>query len=235
MSGHIGDLERKDIYESYRENIEHLINAVGVTPQAVIHDMHPDYLSTRFALEYFPQEKIAVQHHHAHILSAMAEHNLNSETVGIALDGTGYGADGTIWGGEILIADRSSFERYAHFQQIPLPGGDAAAKEPWKMTISFLTVSFPENYETIIEEIIKRRPASLLNSADKRVLILQMIEKKINTPLSSSAGRLFAAVSALLGLREISSYEGEAESVLEWHSSAVNTTEAYTFLYTDES
>jgi len=235
MSGHIGDLERKDIYESYRENIEHLINAVGVTPQAVIHDMHPDYLSTRFALEYFPQEKVAVQHHHAHILSAMAEHNLNSETVGIALDGTGYGADGTIWGGEILIADRSSFERCAHFQQIPLPGGDAAAKEPWKMALSFLTASFPENYETIIEEIIKRRPASMMNSADKRVLILQMIEKKINTPLSSSAGRLFAAVSALLGFREISSYEGEAESILEWHSSTANTTEAYSVPGSGES
>lgn len=235
ISGHIGDLERKDIYESYRENIEHLINAVGVTPQAVIHDLHPDYLTTRFAIEYFPQEKIAVQHHHAHILSAMAEHNLNSETVGIALDGTGYGADGTIWGGEILIADRSSFERHTHFQQIPLPGGDAAAKEPWKMALSFLMASFPENYETIIEEIVKRRPASMMNAADKRALILQILEKKINTPLSSSAGRFFAAVSALLGLREISSYEGEAESVLEWHSSAANTTDAYTFFYADES
>jgi hydrogenase maturation protein HypF len=227
MSGHIGDLGQKDIYESYRENIEHLINAIGVTPRAVIHDLHPDYLSTRFALEYFPQDKIAVQHHHAHILSAMAENNINSETVGIALDGTGYGADGTIWGGEILIADRSSFKRYAHFQQIPLPGGDAAAKEPWKMTLSFITSSFPENYETIIEEIIKRRPSSMLNSADKRALILQMIEKKINTPLSSSAGRLFAAVSALLGFREISSYEGEAESVLEWHSAAADTADLY--------
>jgi hydrogenase maturation protein HypF len=227
MSGHIGDLEQKDIYESYRENIEHLIRTVGVIPQSIIHDLHPDYLSTRFALEYFPQEKIAVQHHHAHILSAMAENNLNSETVGIALDGTGYGTDGTIWGGEILIADRSSFNRHAYFQQIPLPGGDAAAKEPWKMTLSFLSASFPENYETIIDEIIERRPSSMLNSADKRALILQMIEKKINTPLTSSAGRLFAAVSALLGFREISSYEGEAESVLEWHSSTAGTTEAY--------
>jgi hydrogenase maturation protein HypF len=227
MSGHIGDLEQKDIYESYRENIQHLIQAIGIMPQAVIHDMHPDYLSTRFALEYFPQEKVAVQHHHAHILSAMAEHNLDCETVGIALDGTGYGPDGTIWGGEILIANRSNFERYTHFQQIPLPGGDAAAKEPWKMAISFLKISFPENYQTIIEEIIKRRPASMMNSAEKRVLILQMIEKRINAPLSSSAGRLFAAVSALLGMREISSYEGEAESVLEWHSAASNTAETY--------
>lgn len=231
ISGHIGDLEQRDIYNTYRENIEHLIKVLGIKPKLVIHDLHPDYLSTRFANDYFDGEKTAVQHHHAHILSAMAENGIDGETLGIALDGTGYGTDGTIWGGEVLIADRYGFERYAHFQPVPLPGGDSAAKEPWKMALSNIKASFPENYNSVVEEIIRRRPESMMSTNDKRELIFQIIDKKINAPLTSSAGRLFAAVSALLGLREISSYEGEAESVLEWYSSGDETDETYSVRY----
>jgi hydrogenase maturation protein HypF len=227
VSGHIGDLEQKEILDCYRENIEHLIRVIDIKPKIIIHDLHPDYLSTRFALDYPDCDKAAVQHHHAHVLSAMAEHKIDGEVIGIALDGTGFGDDGTIWGGEILVADRTYFERIMNFKPVPLPGGDAAAREPWKMAFSYIRSSFPDSFDSIIKAFIKKSPISLMNSDEKRSMIDSMIRQKINSPLSSSAGRLFAAISALLGLKETVSYEGEAESILEWSSAFSNTKDSY--------
>lgn len=229
ISGHIGDLEQKEIYDSYCENIKHLQTVLGLKPEVIIHDMHPDYLSTRYAQEYEGCERTAVQHHHAHILSAMAEYQINDEVIGIALDGTGYGTDKTIWGGEILIADRSEFTRFSHFEQIPLPGGDAAAKEPWRMALSCIQKAFPDKYNEIINSVAEKHPAGMIKADESGMLISSMVAKGINSPLSSSAGRLFAAVSALLGLKETASYEGEAESVLEWKSSFSKNDQYYPY------
>jgi hydrogenase maturation protein HypF len=219
ISGHIGDLEQKDTFDAYIGNINHLLRLLKIEPELVLHDLHPDYLSTRFAKGYTAGEKIAVQHHHAHTLSCMADNGIDDDVISIALDGTGYGSDGTIWGGEILIANRGEFERYAHFLPLPLPGGDSAAKEPWRMALSYILNSYPENYDDVFKEIVMRRPDSQLVDSSNTELIIQMIQKRINSPLTSAAGRLFGAVSALLGIKEIATFEGEAEMALEWVSS----------------
>ncbi len=224
-SGHIGDLEDAKTYDAFIENIEHLKSVLHIKPELIAHDLHPDYLSTRYALEQDSIETAGVQHHHAHILSCMAEHKIDEPVLGLALDGTGYGTDGTIWGGELLIAERDRFERLAHLKPIPLPGGDAAAKEPWRMAVSFIKDAYGDEADAIITRLSEE---SLLNApADQVSLIMQMLEKKINSPLTSSAGRLFAAVSAILGIRNIATFEGEAEMSLEYFASRSETTEAW--------
>jgi hydrogenase maturation protein HypF len=168
-----------------------------VKPEVVAHDLHPGYLSTKFAEKFSGVVKIPVQHHHAHIASVMAEHNLREPVIGVALDGTGYGTDGTIWGGEFLVADRNDFERIAHFKQYALPGGDKAVEEPWRMAAS---VMLAEN---------------LCEATGKLLPIQKMIEAGFNSPVTSSAGRLFDAVAALLGLCDIATYEAQAAIRLE--------------------
>lgn len=192
LSQHIGDLKEYKTHEYFTDEIAEWQRLIRVTPVTVAHDLHPGYRTTRWT-QAQSGKLIAVQHHHAHIASVMAEHNLHGEVIGVALDGTGYGTDGTIWGGEFLVATRADFERVAHFKQYPLPGGEKAIEEPWRMAAS---VSLAEGL-----------------GGDER--IQSMITNGFNSPLTSSAGRLFDAVSALLGLCDVATYEAQAAIRLE--------------------
>lgn len=215
LSQHIGDLTNYEALEFYKESLKNLKNSFRAGPVIIAHDMHPDYLSTKFAHEYAALEKIAeemvmpVQHHHAHIVSCMAEHGLHKEVIGVAFDGTGYGTDGKIWGGEFLAASRKGFVRKAHMEYLPLPGGDRAVKEPWRMGLSYLSHAFGDGMYDAHPGFFER-----LNGRDVTT-VLQMIRGNINSPLTSSAGRLFDAVSSIIGLRDRITFEGEAAIALE--------------------
>lgn len=209
LSQHIGDLENLETLRSFQHAIEHLKRILEVEPVCIAHDLHPDYLSSQWALNQKGVPLLAVQHHHAHIASVMAEQKLSGPVLGLALDGTGYGTDGTIWGGEILRVDGDHFERLGHFRRMPLPGGDRAVREPWRMALSSLWALDPENTERTFPDFFSRwKP-------DKARIVLQMIRKGVNTPLTSSCGRLFDAVSGLIGLRESITYEGQGAIELE--------------------
>ena len=146
LSQHIGDLENAESYSFFEEAIEHLQRILEITPVAIAYDLHPNYFSTRWALAQSGLPQIGVQHHHAHIASCMAENHLEDRVIGIALDGTGYGTDGRIWGGEVLLADYGGFERAAHLAYVPLPGGEAAIREPWRMAVSYLVHHFGSDF-----------------------------------------------------------------------------------------
>jgi hydrogenase maturation protein HypF len=203
LSQHIGDLKDYKTYSYFSCEIESWKHLMRVEPQVIAHDLHPGYLSTRFAAITRIPNKIGVQHHHAHIASVMAEHDLHDPLIGVALDGTGYGTDNTIWGGEFMVADRSDFERVAHFKTYRLPGGDKAVEEPWRMAVSVLTS------EGLDEAGMQRLPTV------KRCLVEKMAKAGFNSPLTSSAGRLFDAVAAILGLCDVTSYESQAAIRLE--------------------
>jgi hydrogenase maturation protein HypF len=210
LSQHIGDLKDYKTYEHFSREIASWQELMRVEPEVVAYDLHPAYLSTKFAQKIDGIAKIGVQHHHAHIASVMAEHDLHEPVIGVALDGTGYGNDGTIWGGELLVADRVDFERVAHFKQYALPGGDKAVEEPWRMAASMLLA------EGLCEVTPKVRP------------IQKMIEAGFNSPLTSSAGRLFDAVAVILGLCDEASYEAQAAIRLETAADA-HVSEYYPF------
>ncbi len=199
LSQHIGDLENLDAYDFFQMTIQHLERVFETTPKLIVHDMHPGYLSTQWAKVQTDIPILAVQHHHAHMASCMAEHQLDEPVIGIALDGTGYGTDGTIWGGEVLIGDYSAFRRYAYFEPLPLPGGDAAVKAPWRTAVSYLHHAFDGDLPEL----------DFLKSHDPTPII-EMIEKQINSPLTSSCGRLFDAVASMCGGRQTIHYEGQA-------------------------
>ena len=213
LSQHIGDLENLETLHSFEHAIRHLERILEVRPECIAHDMHPDYLNTQWALERNDLPLIAVQHHHAHIASVVAERRLSGPVLGLALDGTGYGEDGTIWGGELLLVEEDRFERLGHFRQVPLPGGNRAIKEPWRMALSYLWSMDPENVSSTFGDILDRWPG------DHVRIVRQMLDRGLNAPLTSSCGRLFDAVSALAGLRNSVNYEGQAaiefEQVLE--------------------
>ena len=203
LSQHIGDLKDYKTYDYYSCEIESWKQLMRIEPKVIAHDLHPGYLSTRFAALTPIPHKIGVQHHHAHIASVMAEHDLHEPVIGVAFDGTGYGTDDTIWGGEFMVADRCDFERVAHFKQYRLPGGDKGVEEPWRMAVSVLT-------DEGLDEAAMRKL-----SPAKRRFVQKMIETGFNSPLTSSAGRLFDAVAAILGLCDVTSYEAQAAIRLE--------------------
>jgi hydrogenase maturation protein HypF len=211
QSQHLGDLESPTALGFFTESLHHLMRTFQIEPGTVVHDLHPGYLSTSWAKEHARDHglaAIAVQHHHAHIAACMAEHGLTGPVLGLALDGTGYGTDGRIWGGEVLIARLDSFERFAHLEYIPMPGGDAAVKEPWRMALGALhTAGFDVNSEQI-QRLLGVQPG------DARVVI-RMIERKINSPQTSSLGRLFDAVAAVVLGRRLVDYEAQAAIELE--------------------
>lgn len=209
LSQHIGDLENLETLEFFAEVIEHLKRILEINPRVIAYDLHPEYLSTKYALAQNNTAKYGIQHHHAHIVSCMAEHGLDKEIIGLAMDGTGYGTDGAIWGGEILIARWDSFERAGHLDYVPLPGGAAAIKEPWRMAVSYLYQTYGEDFLSLDIPFVKNQEPQTLS------LLTAAIKKKINTPLTSSCGRLFDGVSALLGLRDKIAYEGQAAVELE--------------------
>jgi len=207
VSQHIGDMENAETLESYERTIELYKHLFRVEPQLVAYDLHPEYLSTKFAME-LDLPKVGVQHHHAHIVSVTAERGIDSPVIGVAFDGTGYGTDGTIWGGEILIADWQGFTRAAHLAHMPMPGGAAAVRRPARMAVGALLAA----------NLLHHPGAAPLLSrlADgEETLLRTMVEKRVNTPATSSMGRLFDAVAALIGIRDNAAYEGEAAIELE--------------------
>jgi len=209
LSQHIGDLENLATYEFLEMTVEHMKRILDIDPEKVAFDLHPDYLSTQYARKLTGIEKIPVQHHHAHIVSCMAENRIDGPVIGLSFDGTGYGSDGHIWGGEILITETHRFERIAHLSYIPMPGGAAAVKEPWRMGVSYLYDTFGIGFFDLDLPLVKDA------DHEKIRVIREMIDRKINSPLTSSLGRLFDGVAAILGLRKKVHYEGQAAMELE--------------------
>ncbi len=206
ISQHLGDLDNAPTLEHYQQVSEHFQRFFDVRPEIVAHDMHPDYRSTRFAQSLGSPQVIPVQHHHAHIASCMAENKLDGEVIGVALDGTGYGTDGCIWGGEFMVADYEGFQRAAHLSYVPIPGGEAAIKRPGRMALSYLLQAFGDSLESGLVPGL---------SPEEEYAVRAQIERGLNAPLTSSAGRLFDAVSALLGICPDVTYEGQAAIELE--------------------
>jgi hydrogenase maturation protein HypF len=216
QSQHLGDLENLTGLEFFKESLAHLMHTFEIEPETVVHDLHPGYLSTTWAKEWAAERglrTIAVQHHHAHVAGCMAEHGLTGPAIGLALDGTGYGTDGKIWGGEVLIArlgfaSSAGFERFAHLEYVPMPGGDAAVKEPWRMALGALHAA---GFDVESEQIVK-----LLGAAASEARVLRkMVERGINSPMTSSLGRLFDAVAAVVLNRRVVDYEAQAAIELE--------------------
>ena len=203
LSQHIGDLENYETLVFFEETLANLKKLFRVNPQAVAHDLHPGYLSTKYALGLEGLPKVGVQHHHAHIASCMAENGLAGEVIGVAFDGTGYGTDGAIWGGEFLVAGYGGFERRAHLRYVALAGGDAAVRQPWRPALAYLMDTFGLD-------------AAFERAAPEHVRVVRrMIAAGINTAQTSSCGRLFDAVASLLGLRQEVNFEGQAAIELE--------------------
>jgi hydrogenase maturation protein HypF len=182
-----------------------------IEPEVVVHDLHPGYLSSTWAREWAAERKlplIAVQHHHAHVAGCMAEHGLEGPVIGLALDGTGYGTDGKIWGGEVLIARLDGFERFAHLDYVPMPGGEAAIKEPWRMALAHLRAA---GFDVGSGEML-----GLVGATENEARVLErMMERGVNAPFTSSLGRLFDAVAAVVLGRRIVDYEAQAAIELE--------------------
>ncbi|MGA2192562.1 MAG: carbamoyltransferase HypF, partial [Nitrospirota bacterium] len=233
MSQHIGDLTNYEAMNFFEETLWNLKRTFRADPQILAHDMHPDYMSTRFAKDYncggAPCTLIPVQHHHAHIASCIAENGHEGKVIGIAFDGTGYGTDGRTWGSEFLIADLSGFERFAHFDYVPLPGGDKAVREPWRLAFSYLVKYFgPEG-----ADIFARLKAGAIDAREIE-LVLSMLVKKINSPESCGMGRLFDAVSSLIGILDTITFEGEAAISLEMAADAsAGETSGYPYAITE--
>jgi len=219
ISQHIGDLENLATYEFFQKTVAHMQRILEVRPEIIACDMHPDYLSTRWAEEQADIPNVKVQHHHAHIVSCMAEHKLDGTVLGVSCDGTGYGPDGTVWGGEVLVADVRNYERAAHLACVPMPGGAAAIKEPWRMAVSYLQDAFGEGLWSLELPVLREA------GADKVRLMLAMGAKRINSPLTSSLGRLFDGVAAIASLRTRVTYEGQAAMELEM--AAADETESF--------
>jgi hydrogenase maturation protein HypF len=209
LSHHIGDMENYETLRSFEEGAAHFEKLFRVTPQAIAYDLHPNYLATRYALERAEREGIpavGVQHHHAHIAAVLAEHRHPGDrpVIGVSFDGAGYGDDGAIWGGEFLLADYAGYERPYHLRYVPLPGGDKAVKEPWRLALAWgmsAECGMGNAEWGVAPEVIE--------------VVRHQIEKGINAPLTSSMGRLFDAVAALAGVRQTVNYEAQAAMELE--------------------
>ncbi len=221
-SQHIGDLENLEAFDFFKSTVAHMEDIVQVEPQVVAHDLHPDYLSTQFARERAAEKKIAVQHHHAHIASCLGEAGIDGPVIGFSLDGTGYGPDGTVWGGEILIATRRDFKRAGHIETVLMPGGEKAVREPWRMALSHVVNAMEKGaldagiLDAGAQAASDSALASLLVRPSEEVRVVrQALKKRINCPVTSSCGRLFDAVSALCGVRRRVSFEGQAAIELE--------------------
>jgi hydrogenase maturation protein HypF len=254
VSHHIGDLENAETLRSFTEGIGHFTRLFDITPEVVAYDLHPEYLSTKYALDLEGVDLVGVQHHHAHIASCLADNGIDRSTdgpvIGVAFDGTGYGTDGTIWGGEFLIADLAKFLRVGHLAQVPMPGGAAAIRQPWRMAAAYLDVlstaglaipATPADAPGPVRvgsasPVVLANPADrpgavragasaagldvaslpvARRNADRWDTVVAMARRRVNAPLTSSAGRLFDAVAAILGVRDEITYEGQAAIELE--------------------
>ena len=223
VSQHVGDLETQEAFESFRTTQRDLQALYRLDPRYRICDLHPDYLSTKEAKAQ-GTDVIEIQHHYAHIAACMAENEIEPPALGVAWDGTGFGTDGTIWGGEFLVVTEDSFVRAASLRPFRLPGGDRAVKEPRRSALGILfeifgSAQFDDSAHKILETF----------EIGERFILRQMLEKGINAPVTTSAGRLFDAVAAILGIQTISRYEGQAAMELEFLTSGVTMEESYPF------
>jgi hydrogenase maturation protein HypF len=211
QSQHLGDLENVPGLEFFEESLAHLMRTFEIEPETVVHDLHPGYLSTGWAKEWAAERGlrlVGVQHHHAHVAGCMAEHGLEGEAIGLALDGTGYGTDGRIWGGEVLLARLDRFERFAHLEYVPMPGGEKAIREPWRMALGALHAA---GFDVASREVM-----GLLGATEQEARVLRrIVERGVNAPLTSSLGRLFDAVAAVVLQRRVVDYEAQAAIELE--------------------
>jgi hydrogenase maturation protein HypF len=226
LSQYIGDLNNQATLEYYEEALERMKRVLNVKPEIVAYDLHPDYLATRFAKGLPTEGKIGVQHHHAHIASVMAEHHLEGPVIGVSFDGTGYGTDGQIWGGEFLLAEEGLFERLGHLAYVPMPGGEAAILEPWRMAISYMQLS-----GFLVEECRNLLPGI---EEESLKVVFRLAETRFNSPLTSSAGRLFDAAASLLGFQGQVTYEGQAACELEALAESAVGCEPYPFVRVGE-
>jgi hydrogenase maturation protein HypF len=221
LSHHLGDLDHLEAYRAFERDIALYEQLFSLRPSCIAHDQHPDYASTRYARRRAADNgvpAIGVQHHHAHMASCMAEHGLADPVIGVTFDGTGFGPDGAVWGGEFLVGDFDGFKRAAHFRYVPMPGGELAARHPWRMAAAHLmdaraTCAAYEN----------RLPAALLRT------VRRMLERQFNSPMTSSVGRLFDAVASLAGVRDSTSHEGQAAMQLEWLAATAAADQPYPF------
>jgi hydrogenase maturation protein HypF len=225
---HIGDLEHYPALAAYRGGIEHFERLFALGPEIVAHDLHPDYASTAYALERDGVETTGVQHHHAHLAACLAEHGLEGPAVGAIYDGSGYGGDGTIWGGEVLVGDLVSYERSASLRAVRMPGGAAAVREPWRMACAWLADAYGEP---------RPLPASLAGAVDpvRWEQVGRIARSPQVSPETSSMGRLFDAVAALCGLRAVATYEGQAAVELEGCCAAAAAGEGYALPLVEDS
>jgi hydrogenase maturation protein HypF len=207
VSHHIGDLENYETFRSFTDGVGHFRRLFAVEPEVVAHDLHPEYLSTKYALELDGVELEGVQHHHAHVAACLADNGEPGPVIGVAFDGLGYGADGTIWGGELLVADLEGFRRAGHLEVVPMPGGAAAIREPWRMAAAWLDAAFGGQ--------VPERLAVAGRNLDRWEQVVALARSGTASPATSSAGRLFDAVSAILGVRDTVNYEGQAAVELE--------------------
>ncbi len=212
LSTHIGDLENYETLDFYIKEIERFKKLCSVKPEIIVYDLHPEYLSTKYALSLGNVKKIPVQHHHAHIVSCMAENKISQKVIGVAFDGTGYGEDKAVWGGEFLLTDLKGYQRVAHLKYVPMPGGEMAIKKPWRMAVSYLYACYGADFLNLDLEFVKKI------NLNKWAVIKKMLDQRINLYPTSSAGRLFDAVSVLLRWRERTNYEGQPAVELEMMS-----------------
>lgn len=206
VSHHIGDLQNYETLESFADGIAHFERLFGVRPEVIAHDLHPEYLSTKYALEHEELEPIGVQHHHAHLAACLAEHGERGPAIAAIYDGTGYGTDGTIWGGELLVGDLFGFDRAGHLLPVRLPGGERAIREPWRMACAWMQAA---GCEEPVGEIVR------LIEPDRWRAVAQLARSGVASPETTSVGRLFDAVAALCGVRLTVNYEGQAATELE--------------------
>jgi hydrogenase maturation protein HypF len=209
LGPHIGDLDSVSVFRDYEAAIARMAQFLDVTPGIVAHDLHPDYLSTRYALGVPGVVTVAVQHHHAHVASAMAEHGLRGQVLGLAFDGTGHGADGAAWGGELLLADYADFTRLATFRPIALPGGDMAIRQPWRTALAMVDDAFRG------EAPLEGFPVFRRMAHPDVDIVLRMIHRSLNAPPAHGVGRYFDAFGALLLGRPYASFEGQIAMELE--------------------
>jgi hydrogenase maturation protein HypF len=206
VSPHIGDLANHETLRAYTEGIAHFCRLFDVRPEIVAHDLHPEYLSTKYAAERADRHLVGVQHHHAHIAACLADNGEPGPVLGVAFDGLGYGSDATMWGGELLVADLADFERVGHLSPVPMPGGAAAVREPWRMAAAYLDAVFGTGVPELA--VVRRH-------GERWAPVVAVARSGLGAPRTSSAGRLFDAVAAILGVRDTVSYEGQAAIELE--------------------
>jgi hydrogenase maturation protein HypF len=228
LSQHIGDLENLESYRFFESTVARLKGILEVEPQILAYDLHPDYFCTRWALAQSGVGLVGVQHHHAHIASCMAENQLDGRVIGFALDGTGYGLDGKVWGGEVLVCAYGEFERVAHLDYVPMPGGAAAILEPRRMAVSYLRHHFSRDFWDWDIPFVRGLDRSRTET------LLQINERGINCPLTSSTGRLFDAVAAIAGVRQQVNYEAQAAIELEASLEETAGDSGYSFAIREE-